>query len=809
MTRTQKSWARVSCTIATILAMLLTLLAPQFTFSVDAATPAYVTWRQTDSRWGSILLGSSSDSSVAAIGCAATSTCVLLVHSGVCSEDESVFNPKIGITALKNKGAFGSGGGITWNVVSKVYPSFKYSTVATLSGTQAQKLAQIQKYYNQGYYMIVSCNTNGGTSTNHWVAVRNCKNNKCTIIDTGGKNYTDLSKYTITNRVILYTAPKPCTWRDGDVPSPYTAEKMTAGEYYLKNKSTGTYLTVDGAKAANKQNVSVAAKSNTNAFKFKVSGGTDNYLYSMINTNFVVNPLSDTPSNDTNVTLYTKDNTGTQLWQFEKVSGGYIIHSVYNNSCVLDVSSKNVLIKTKTGADSQIWTLEKANEPALSKITVTTNPTKTTYYVGSEFDKTGLKITATYSDNSTKDVTGNVTAKYDFSKAGSAIVTFYYTENGKTELASVTVTVQEIPTDVFTGSGTKDDPYQISSREELIKMRDLVNDTELNPQYGHAYYIQTADIDLGNMEWMPIGPGYDGENADGAYNYKTRMFYGSYDGNSHYIKNLKVTNALHSAGLFGFLKSNGEPGIVKNLVVTGEISSTEACGGIIGQMQYGASVENCAFIGNITGGNVGGITGTVWNGGAITGCYHTGTLTGKEYVAGIVPTVWFNDNSNNTKLTTITNCYHADGTITGNTTGAIAAHIQRTNADDSKVTLVNCFAATTCAAGINPEGVNTDTTMLKTNSEMKLLAEDLGTPFAYNANAALNAGYPVFAWQLEAKGDINEDSVTDVLDVVLLQKWILAVPDTVLPNGNAADMNEDGTVDVFDLALLKRLLIGG
>ena len=56
-------------------------------------------------------------------------------------------------------------------------------------------------------------------------------------------------------------------------------------------------------------------------------------------------------------------------------------------------------------------------------------------------------------------------------------------------------------------------------------------------------------------------------------------------------------------------------------------------------------------------------------------------------------------------------------------------------------------------------------------------------------------------------GDTNADGVTTVADAVLLQKWLLAVPDTFLPNRKAADLNGDGILDVYDLALMKRALI--
>jgi len=57
------------------------------------------------------------------------------------------------------------------------------------------------------------------------------------------------------------------------------------------------------------------------------------------------------------------------------------------------------------------------------------------------------------------------------------------------------------------------------------------------------------------------------------------------------------------------------------------------------------------------------------------------------------------------------------------------------------------------------------------------------------------------------KGDLNGDDEFNVADVVLLQKWLLAVPDTHLSQWQAADFCKDGRLDVFDLCLMKRALI--
>lgn len=56
-------------------------------------------------------------------------------------------------------------------------------------------------------------------------------------------------------------------------------------------------------------------------------------------------------------------------------------------------------------------------------------------------------------------------------------------------------------------------------------------------------------------------------------------------------------------------------------------------------------------------------------------------------------------------------------------------------------------------------------------------------------------------------GDVNSDGEFNISDVVLLQKWLLAVPDTHLENWKAADLCDDDILDVFDLCLMKRALI--
>ncbi len=56
-------------------------------------------------------------------------------------------------------------------------------------------------------------------------------------------------------------------------------------------------------------------------------------------------------------------------------------------------------------------------------------------------------------------------------------------------------------------------------------------------------------------------------------------------------------------------------------------------------------------------------------------------------------------------------------------------------------------------------------------------------------------------------GDINLDGKADTLDIIFLQKYLLALESFSGINFSAADLTNDRTVNAFDLSLLKQLLI--
>ena len=56
---------------------------------------------------------------------------------------------------------------------------------------------------------------------------------------------------------------------------------------------------------------------------------------------------------------------------------------------------------------------------------------------------------------------------------------------------------------------------------------------------------------------------------------------------------------------------------------------------------------------------------------------------------------------------------------------------------------------------------------------------------------------------------VNADGAFNVSDLVLLQKWLLAVPDTKLKSWQSGDLCEDNRLDVYDLCLMRHALVSG
>lgn len=356
----------------------------------------------------------------------------------------------------------------------------------------------------------------------------------------------------------------------------------------------------------------------------------------------------------------------------------------------------------------------------------------------------------------------------------------------------------------FKGSGTKEDPYQISSADELIAMQKAVNDAYYTQTYGSAFYIQTADIDLNGIDWIPIGMSYESAASE------TRAitpFKGTYDGNKHWITGLNVKYDRLFAGLFGRL----DPGAyVHDIGVIGNVSSTTNCaGGIVGECGR-AKVENCSFYGSVTGAKcVGSIVGKLIHGGTVTGCYANAEINGygdaQTAHGGIIGQVTAGDTTTSLNAD-IKNCYFV-GKVTSDikTKGGIAGEVITGTANDTKTTFGACY----CLKESGLEAVNSgkiEGCSAISDDMMKNADELLGSNYV-KSSILQNDGYPVFAWQLKQFGDCNADGKFSIADAVMLQKWLIAESNAVLTDWKSADLCEDGVINVFDFNMMKRLII--
>ncbi len=56
------------------------------------------------------------------------------------------------------------------------------------------------------------------------------------------------------------------------------------------------------------------------------------------------------------------------------------------------------------------------------------------------------------------------------------------------------------------------------------------------------------------------------------------------------------------------------------------------------------------------------------------------------------------------------------------------------------------------------------------------------------------------------QGDVDNNGLFDVADLVTMQKWLLS-EDAKLISWKNGDLNNDGRLDVFDLVLMRQLLV--
>ena len=157
-----------------------------------------------------------------------------------------------------------------------------------------------------------------------------------------------------------------------------------------------------------------------------------------------------------------------------------------------------------------IVTCDDTPAPAASLSSISVSGQKKEFNVGDEFTHDTAVVTATYSDNSTKDVTAAATfSTPDMTTAGTKEVTVSYTEGDVTKTAKYDITVNA----AATHAGTADDPLTASEARNLALSGDTGSYyisgivTKVQNQYSANYGTANFWIDE-NGESQAVFEGY-------------------------------------------------------------------------------------------------------------------------------------------------------------------------------------------------------------------------------------------------------------------------------------------------------------
>ena len=280
------------------------------------------------------------------------------------------------------------------------------------------------------------------------------------------------------------------------------------------------------------------------------------------------------------------------------------------------------------------------------------------------------------------------------------------------------------------GTGTESDPYQIADGAQLAYLASEVNKGQ---PYENACFVLTADIDLGNHDWTPIGNSFS-DALFGGTDYS--VFAGNLDGKGHTVSNISIgtESAPLESDVFGLFGVTGGKlsnlnldgvticGTAKNVSgyvigLAGALSGSaggpvENChvanlsmtvstpdsgrtaaywiGGLVGALD-GRYIDECSVSGRITEtsgkGSIGGLIGELGRAAKITYSHADVALNVKpDYYGGAnVGGLIGKGNGEKDPETVISNCYATGNVVGGAYSGGFAGSLWGLN-------IKNCYA---------------------------------------------------------------------------------------------------------------------
>ena len=308
------------------------------------------------------------------------------------------------------------------------------------------------------------------------------------------------------------------------------------------------------------------------------------------------------------------------------------------------------------------------------------------------------------------------------------------------------------------GSGYSNNPYKISTADQLNRFRDIVNGLNDEEQNKFAWAVLMNDIDLDGSEsnqWTPIGT-------------SSNKYGGTFDGKGYTIRGLYINSDANDK--IGFISYTGTSAKIKNLTLEGSVTATSNyanVGAFVGTMDGGlltdctnkATVNGVMYVGGLVGCvsydssnkakveksvNQGAVTGTFSGAGGISGnnygivenCYNTGTVTGVDQVGGIIGLANYLTPTN----FSTTSCNFNYGTISGS--GSTVGNVIGSCSNNPTVES-NFYLSATPNKGIGNRDEDTTKTQVLTADEFKDATNFVG--FDFLEVWKMGENYPLFA----------------------------------------------------------------
>ena len=357
----------------------------------------------------------------------------------------------------------------------------------------------------------------------------------------------------------------------------------------------------------------------------------------------------------------------------------------------------------------------------------------------------------------------------------------YNTQQIKDLLTRIQTVTHDMKYAYQKGDGTKDNPYIISRPEQLDNMHNVLVKEQM------VYFEMDADVDMAGFNWQQLNTAntnylnwitLDGKGhiiynltPDGSRGYPS--FFGIMCGEIRNVGfvNAKVDASGSGAGIIcGYMghntfkdaEENLYPVIVENCYVTGDITSKGYVGAIGGTLHSSPiTIRNCYSAVNMVGNGgsanyCGGLVGRIRSGLTIENCYAAGTIN-SPIAGGIVA-----------------------GARTSSTPPSIYNNVIAWNSSVSGDNTALAFGATLDGDELNNVYVLADMTVNdnpvedgKTHAELQQIAGTWGTP--WYKNPAAGNGYPILQWQYD-RGDyrqicgFSEEHETSIVEHSALNK---------------------------------------